>query len=71
MPPASDPLLTAIADRLDTIEQRLTAVEASRPAPREPDKHGKTLGMTIGLVLLLLIVAAGILGLIALWNVVV
>lgn len=70
MPPASDPALTAIADRLDTIEQRLTAIETAPAAPREPDKDGKLLGMTIGVVLLLLILAAGILGLIALWKLV-
>lgn len=67
MPPASDPALTAIADRLDTIEQRLTAMEA-KPPLAQPDKHGKLLGMTIGVVLLLLIAGAGMVGLIALWK---
>lgn len=66
MPPASDPQLTAITDRLDTIEQRLTALEAGT----QPDKHGKLLGMTIGVALLLFILAAGLIGIIALWKLV-
>lgn len=68
MPPASDPLLTSINDRLDTVEERLTGLETA--TPRQPDKDGKLLGMTIGIVVLLFIVATGVLGLVALWRLV-
>jgi hypothetical protein len=69
MPPASDPLLTSIGDRLAAVEERLAVLETTIQ-PAQPDKHAKALGMTMIVVLLLFITAAGLIGLVALWKLV-
>lgn len=69
MPPASDLPHVMFQDRIDAIEQRLAALETAAQ-PAQPDKHAKALGMTMGIVLLLFIATAGLIGLVALWKLV-
>jgi len=57
---------TSVSDRLDTIEQRLIALESATT----PDRDGKMLGMALGIALLLFLVAAAVIGLMALWKLV-